>query len=106
MVVSDTLGFSTAAQDLLPALIKDPTASPQQLAAKLGLLQTKDLAILTPWVEEVIAMYPEKVAIYQQGKTGLLGFFIAQVMQRSEKKADPKAVSALLRQKLGVPKSD
>ena len=106
MVVSDTLGFSTAAQDLLPSLIKDPTVSPQQLAAKLGLLQTKDLAILTPWVEEVIAMYPEKVAIYQQGKTGLLGFFIAQVMQRSEKKADPKAVSALLRQKLGVPKSD
>lgn len=101
MVVGGTLGFSTASQNLFPALLKEPTADPQQLANKLGLIPTKDVSHIKGWVDEVITAYSDKVAAYQAGKKGLLGFFVAQVLQKSQKKADPKAVATLLKEKLG-----
>ena len=101
LVIDDTLGFSTAAQHLLPELIKNPTADPKELADTLGLIQTKDTSLLNSWIDQVIQAHPQKVKIYQQGKTGLLGFFIAQVLQLSDNQADPKTLSTLLREKLG-----
>ena len=43
----------------------------------------------------------EEVERYRSGETRLLGYFIGKVMQRSEGRADPKALSALLRDRLG-----
>ena len=62
--------------------------------------QISDPAQLTQWVEEAIARYPDKVAIYQKGKTGLLGIFMKEVMHLSEKRANPKKTMELLREKL------
>jgi aspartyl-tRNA(Asn)/glutamyl-tRNA(Gln) amidotransferase subunit B len=42
----------------------------------------------------VLAKYPDKVAEYQSGKTGLLGLFVGEVMKASKGKADPKTVNA------------
>ncbi|MEM7362098.1 MAG: Asp-tRNA(Asn)/Glu-tRNA(Gln) amidotransferase subunit GatB [Bacteroidota bacterium] len=101
IVTEGTLGFSTASQNLFPALIKEPNADPRQLADQLGLIPIKDASQTESWVDEVINAFPDKVKIYQAGKKGLLGFFISQVLQKSEKKADPKTVAALLKEKLG-----
>ena len=43
---------------------------------------------------------PGQVAAYRGGKEGLLGFFVGQVMKRTEGKASPQAVNELLREKL------
>jgi Asp-tRNA(Asn)/Glu-tRNA(Gln) amidotransferase B subunit len=48
----------------------------------------------------VIAANPEKAAQYKAGKTGLLGFFVGQVMKASPN-ADPAAVNQVVRQRLG-----
>ncbi len=52
-------------------------------------------------VEAVIAANPEKAAQYRAGKTGLLGFFVGQVMKASPN-ADAAAVNQAVRSRLAV----
>jgi glutaminyl-tRNA synthetase len=51
-------------------------------------------------VDAVISANPDKAAQYRAGKTGLLGFFVGQVM-RSTPNADAQAVQQALRDRLG-----
>ena len=55
---------------------------------------------LSASVEVVIAATPEKAAQYKAGKTGLLGFFVGQVM-KSSSGADAVAVNQAVRDRLG-----
>ena len=66
----------------------------------MQLIQNKDEDFLSQLVDEVIAANPEKVKVYRNGKKGLLGFFMGEVMKRSKGQAEPKSTNALLREKL------
>ena len=68
-----------------PAELAQPAAAP----ADLG-----------PAVDAVIAANPLKVEQYRAGKTGLLGFFVGQVMKAAPN-ADAAAVNQALRARLG-----
>jgi aspartyl-tRNA(Asn)/glutamyl-tRNA(Gln) amidotransferase subunit B len=94
--VSNTVAY----QNLLPELIKHPNQSPLELAKSLQLIQNKDEDFLAQLVDEVIAGNPDKVKAYQNGKKGLLGFFMGEVMKRSKGQAEPKATNNLLRARL------
>lgn len=94
--VSNTVAYQT----LLPKLIEQPDEAPLALAKKLQLIQNKDEDFLTQLVDDVIAANPDKVKTYRNGKKGLLGFFMGEVMKRSKGQAEPKATNALLREKL------
>jgi aspartyl-tRNA(Asn)/glutamyl-tRNA(Gln) amidotransferase subunit B len=59
-----------------------------------------DAAELGPLVDRILAANESQVAAYRAGKEGLLGFFVGQVMRETQGKADPRAVNALLREKL------
>ena len=59
-----------------------------------------DAAELEPLVDRILAANPDQVAAYRGGKEGLLGFFVGLVMRETQGKADPRAVSELLREKL------
>ena len=61
-----------------------------------------DASELEPIVERVLAANAAQVEQYRGGKTGLLGFFVGQVMKETNGGADPRAVNALLRAKLGA----
>lgn len=94
--VSNTIAYQT----LLPKLIEQSDQDPLILAQKMQLIQNKDEDFLSQLVDEIIASNPEKVKVYRNGKKGLLGFFMGEVMKRSKGQAEPKATNALLRQKL------
>lgn len=96
--VSNTIAY----QRLFPALIKEPTKTPLQLAESLNLMQTSDEGILEKLVDQVLMANPEKVKAYQKGKKGLIGFFMGEIMRASKGKADPKLTNSLLRKKLEV----
>ncbi len=60
---------------------------------------------ILPVIENVLAAHPAQVESYRNGKTGLLGFLIAQVIKQVTAgggKANPKLISVLLTEKLGV----
>ena len=47
-----------------------------------------------------MAQNRDKVAAYNSGKTGLLGFFVGQVMKASGGKANPEVAKAVMLRKL------
>ncbi|HBE31233.1 MAG TPA: Asp-tRNA(Asn)/Glu-tRNA(Gln) amidotransferase GatCAB subunit B, partial [Cyanobacteria bacterium UBA11368] len=59
-----------------------------------------DSSALEPIIDEIIAANPKELEQYRNGKTKLLGFFVGQVMKKTEGRADPKLTNQLLAQKL------
>lgn len=91
---------AAAAQRLLPALIDAPERSAEEMAAELDLLQNSDSGELQQLVEQALAKFPDKIAEYKNGKTGLLGLFVGEVMKLSKGKADPKLLNQLVKETL------
>ena len=100
MIVENKLSASVAKQSLLPEMIFHPETSPQALATKLGLIQSNDDDELQQWIAQVIQQNPDKVKAYKNGKKGLLGFFMGEIMKISKGKANPKKTNSLLAEKL------
>jgi aspartyl-tRNA(Asn)/glutamyl-tRNA(Gln) amidotransferase subunit B len=59
-----------------------------------------DTAELEPIVERILEANPGQVEAFRNGKEGLLGFFVGQVMKESGGQANPRVVSELVRAKL------
>lgn len=102
MVEDGKTNFSVASQRILPVLIGSAAITPMEVATEMNLLQTSNTSEIENWVEEVIKNMPEKVADYKKGKKGLIGLFVGEVKKKSKGKADPKAVTDLLQQKLNT----
>jgi aspartyl-tRNA(Asn)/glutamyl-tRNA(Gln) amidotransferase subunit B len=73
---------------------------PRAVAERLGLIQVGDVDALGRWVDEVLAACPGEVERFRAGESKLLGFFVGQVMKKSQGKADPKGVQPVLLEKL------
>jgi aspartyl-tRNA(Asn)/glutamyl-tRNA(Gln) amidotransferase subunit B len=65
-----------------------------------GLLQVTDTGAIEAVIAEVMRENPAEVEQYRGGKQKLMGFFVGQVMKKSEGKANPQLVNELLRKKL------
>jgi glutaminyl-tRNA synthetase len=74
---------------------------PGELTRRLDLAQVSDDAALLPRVREVVEAHPDKADAYRGGKSGLLGFFMGQIMRATGGKADPERAKALLEAELG-----
>lgn len=79
LVADGKLGFSVAAQRLLPIMLEDKAANPVSLAASMNLLQDAGNDEIASWVKQVLESMPDKVAEYRKGKKGLVGLFIGEV---------------------------
>ena len=72
--------------------------------ATRGLKQVTDSGAIVKLVDEVIAANPDQVRQYraspEEKQAKLLGFFVGQVMKKSQGKANPQQVNQILREKL------
>jgi aspartyl-tRNA(Asn)/glutamyl-tRNA(Gln) amidotransferase subunit B len=59
-----------------------------------------DTAELEPIVQRILDENPGQVEAFRNGKDGLLGFFVGQVMKATQGRANPRVVSELVRSKL------
>jgi aspartyl-tRNA(Asn)/glutamyl-tRNA(Gln) amidotransferase subunit B len=100
LVEKGKLSFSVASQKIFGELTKNPNKSALEVAQDLNVVQESDEASLQPVINEVVEAYPEKVQEYRNGKKGLMGMFMGEVMKKTKGKADPKLATELLRQKL------
>jgi glutaminyl-tRNA synthetase len=90
----------SAAKEVFAEMIRRG-GDPQQIIAERGLAQVSDEAIIAAIVDEVLGSNPDKVDQYRDGKTGLFGFFVGQVVRSSQGKANPQVVQRLLGARLG-----
>ncbi len=91
---------AAASQRLFPELVNNPSKHAEQLAAELDLIQNSNSGELQGLVNEALAKFPEKIEEYKNGKTGLLGLFVGEVMKLSKGKADPKLLNQLVKETL------
>ncbi len=90
----------TIPRETLLASFADSAAGPIDATAVLAQTVVADTSQLEPLVDRILASNPDQVSAYKGGKTGLLGYFVGQVMKETNGKADPKTVNELLRKKL------
>ncbi|GEM44540.1 glutamine--tRNA ligase/YqeY domain fusion protein [Deinococcus cellulosilyticus] len=71
---------------------KDPSA----IVEEKGLKQVSDTGALEAVIRQVMDQNPDKVAAYRGGKTGLMGFFVGQVMRETRGQGNPQLVNELV----------
>lgn len=74
---------------------------PRAIVDERGMKQVTDTGAIEKAVDEVIAANAEKVE-QVKAKPSMLGWFVGQVMKSTGGKANPQAVNALLKDKLGI----
>ncbi|MCC3860676.1 Asp-tRNA(Asn)/Glu-tRNA(Gln) amidotransferase subunit GatB [Pseudemcibacter aquimaris] len=74
--------------------------SPEKIVEDKGLKQMSDTGEIETMIDEILAANADKVEEYRGGKDKLFGFFVGQVMKKTQGKANPQVVNQLLRPKL------
>ncbi|SFU95806.1 aspartyl/glutamyl-tRNA(Asn/Gln) amidotransferase subunit B [Methylobacterium sp. 174MFSha1.1] len=74
---------------------------PRQVVESRGLRQVTDTGAIEAAIDQIIAANPDKVE-QAKAKPTLLGWFVGQTMKATGGKANPAAVNALLKAKLGI----
>jgi len=100
LVETKQISFSVASQRVFPELLKSPNKSALEVAQQLNVIQDSNQDAIIPIIDEVIKEFPLKVEEYKNGKKGIVGMFMGEVMKRSKGKADPKVANELITKKL------
>ena len=100
LIDSGKLNYSVAAQKVFPEMINKPHLSAEAVATNLRLLIDTGDDELSQIIDEVLGAYPDKVIEYQNGKTGVLGLFMGDIMKKSKGKINPQSASKLVMEKL------
>ncbi|MCP4384852.1 MAG: Asp-tRNA(Asn)/Glu-tRNA(Gln) amidotransferase subunit GatB [Hyphomicrobiales bacterium] len=102
--IIDMIGEGTIsgkiAKDLFE-IVWESGGDPRAIVEERGMKQVTDTGAIEALVDEIIAANPDK-AVAVKEKPNMLGWFVGQVMKASQGKANPQAVNALLKEKLGL----
>jgi aspartyl-tRNA(Asn)/glutamyl-tRNA(Gln) amidotransferase subunit B len=96
LVDSGKINNSVAAQKLFPALIKNGNKNAETLAGEMNLLIDSGNDEVSQYIHNAIAKFPDKVKEYQNGKKGVLGLFMGEIMKSSKGRIDPQKTNQLL----------
>ena len=88
-----------AGKDVLAEMVETGDA-PETIVEREGLEQVSDESEIEGIIEDILDDHPEQVEEYRGGKDQVLGWFIGQVMQATQGKANPKVARELLTDKL------
>ncbi len=98
LVTSNVINGKTA-KDVFE-IMAETGGDPEKIVEEKGLKQVTDTGAIEALVDEVIASAPDNVAAYKAGKNNLLGWFVGQVMKKSQGKANPAIVNKMIAEKL------
>ena len=98
LIANETISGKIAKEVFVEMFISGKNAA--VIVEEKGLKQVTDTGAIESLIDKVIAENPDNVAAYKAGKDKLFGFFVGQVMKKSQGKANPAAVNKLLKEKL------
>ncbi len=73
---------------------------PDEIIERKGLKQISDSSAIEAIIKDVIGKNPKQLEQYRAGQQKLLGYFVGQVMQATQGKANPQQVNELLKKLL------
>ncbi len=94
MVDENVINTSTAKAVL--EKVQNSGKDPAEIVSEEGLAKMSDADALEALIQQLIAESPDQVANYRKGKTGLLGWFVGQVMKQTAGKADAQLTRSIL----------
>ena len=97
LIKSDQIS-SKGAKEIFDHIWKSGS-NPSELVDKLGLRQVQDNKLIEKIVDDVIAANPVQVDKVKSNPK-LVGWFVGQVMKKSQGKADPKIINQIVNEKL------
>jgi aspartyl-tRNA(Asn)/glutamyl-tRNA(Gln) amidotransferase subunit B len=100
LIDSGKISNAVATQKIFPELVNNPNKTAEQIASELDLIQNSNSNELQSLIDEALSKFPDKIKEYKNGKIGLLGLFVGEVMKLSKGKADPKLLNQLVKQTL------
>jgi aspartyl-tRNA(Asn)/glutamyl-tRNA(Gln) amidotransferase subunit B len=102
--IVDLIGEGTIsgkiAKDLFE-IVWQEGGDPRALVESRGMKQVTDLSAIEKVIDDIVAANPDKVE-QAKAKPAAIQWFVGQVMKSTGGKADPKAVNALLKSRLGI----
>ncbi|MCA1994286.1 MAG: Asp-tRNA(Asn)/Glu-tRNA(Gln) amidotransferase subunit GatB [Coleofasciculus sp. S288] len=98
-LIDDNTISGKIAKQILPKLLVEG-GSARKTAEEMGLLQISDPDAIAAIIDEILVANPDKLEQYRNGKTKLQGFFVGEVMKKTEGRANPKLTNQILNQKL------
>jgi aspartyl-tRNA(Asn)/glutamyl-tRNA(Gln) amidotransferase subunit B len=75
--------------------------APGRIVERRGVQQISDEAALWEIIDRVVTANPKQATEFANGKDGLFGFFVGQVMKQTQGRANPVMTSELLHKRLG-----
>jgi aspartyl-tRNA(Asn)/glutamyl-tRNA(Gln) amidotransferase subunit B len=96
LIDKDVINQTVASQQLFRHLITHPDDDPQQVVVNLNLVQDANADSIQSLIDEVLQTQPEKVKAYHNGKKGLTGLFMGQLMKKMSTGIDPKKANQLI----------
>ncbi len=99
-LIADKSISGKIAKDLFE-IVWSEGGEPAQIVEARGMKQVTDMGAIEAAVDDVIAANPGQVEKAKE-KPSLAGWFVGQVMKATGGKANPQAVSELVKKKLGV----
>ncbi len=101
LIVDGTISGKIA-KDVLALMVSDERELlPRDIVERHGLRQVTDTGAIAAAIDAIMAANPDKVA-QVQAKPTMLGWFVGQAMKATGGKANPQAVNAVLKEKLGL----
>ncbi|MGD0865235.1 MAG: Asp-tRNA(Asn)/Glu-tRNA(Gln) amidotransferase subunit GatB [Rhizomicrobium sp.] len=100
-MIADATISGKIAKDVLD-IVWSEGGDPAEVVKTRGLVQVTDTGAIEAAIDAVIAANPDKVEEVK-AKPKLAGWFVGQVMKQTGGKANPQAVNALLKARLGLP---
>ncbi|WP_259780023.1 Asp-tRNA(Asn)/Glu-tRNA(Gln) amidotransferase subunit GatB [Aestuariispira ectoiniformans] len=98
-LISDNTISGKIAKDVFDEMFETGKDA-KDIVEEKGLKQITDTGAIEAIVDDIIANNPGQVEQYRGGKTGLIGWFVGQVMKATQGKANPGAVNQILKAKL------
>ncbi|MEP4532861.1 MAG: Asp-tRNA(Asn)/Glu-tRNA(Gln) amidotransferase subunit GatB [Cyclobacteriaceae bacterium] len=100
LIDENKVSFTAASQQLLPYLFEHPEENALHAAELLGIIQNSDAGNIQTVIDEVLSSNADKVKEYRNGKKGLIGMFMGELMKKTKGSLDPKIANKLLRESL------
>jgi aspartyl-tRNA(Asn)/glutamyl-tRNA(Gln) amidotransferase subunit B len=98
-MLRDGIVSHTAAKKVFARMVETGDTA-VQIAEREGLVKIDDDGQLAGWLDEVIAELPAEAERYRAGEKKLQGVLIGAVMKKSNGRADPKKLNAMLGERL------
>ncbi len=100
LIDEGSINYTVASGVIFNELTRRPDKDISEIIKEKQLLQSDEQDLISELIHSVLDRYPDKIKQYHQGKKGLLGLFMGELMKASRGTIDPGKATQLLQSEL------